>query len=290
MMLIGSVAAGTLALSNGLPSRFAPETLRLLASAEDYNHRRTLCHNPDDREIPYELNCVYGDANAAPTAAVWGDSHGAELVEALGERLGAAGQSVMQITASSCPPALDYQAPHRPLCVVHNRNTYEHLLQDKRIGAVLLTADFIGDTVTNWAGLSSGFARVVEGLRHAGKTVILVYQIPVQPFDPPIGLGLSRAFGREVSDYGVKTAEYARATSRSSEFLEQLARRTGALSFQPAQYLCDQKVCHAYLQAFGSLYFNSDHLSRVGARLLAAELPLQDFKAPAGGSEGGAGY
>jgi hypothetical protein len=82
-MMVGCAAAGALALSNGLPSRFAPETLRLFASANDYNHRRAECHNPDNREIPYEKNCLYGDPSAAPMAAVWGDSHGVELVMAL---------------------------------------------------------------------------------------------------------------------------------------------------------------------------------------------------------------
>lgn len=280
LMLVGGAVAVAVAASNGLPSRFAPETLRLLASANDYNHRRPQCHNPDDREIPYEKNCIYGDPKAAPEAAVWGDSHGAELVEALGERLGKVGQSVMQITASSCPPALDYQSPHRPLCTTHNRNTFEHLIHDPKIASVVLTADFIGDTVTDWAGLSSGFSRVVQGLRDAGKTVVIVYQIPVQPFDPPIGLGLSRAHGRAVEDYGVDSAEFAKETSRTTQFLEQLSRRTGAIAFRPAHILCDDKVCHAYSESLGSLYYNADHISLVGARLLAARFPLQELVRP----------
>lgn len=280
LMVIGSAVAVAVATSNGLPSRFAPETLRLLASAEDYNHRRPQCHNPDDREIPYDRNCIYGDPKAIPEAAVWGDSHGAELVAALGERLGKIGQSVMQITASSCPPALDYQAPHRPLCRIHNANTFEHLVQDPKITAVVLTADFMGDTVTDWTGLSSGFARAVQGLRDAGKTVVIVYQIPIQPFDPPIGLALSRAHGRGVDDYGVQSAAYAKAAARTTEFLEQLSRRTGSVAFRPAQILCDEKVCHAYSASLGSLYFNADHISLVGARLLAEGFPLQDLARP----------
>jgi len=280
LMVIGSAVALAMATSDGLPSRFAPETLRLLASAEDYNHRRPQCHSPDDREIPYEKNCIYGNPKAPPEAAVWGDSHGAELVQALGERLGEIGQSVMQITASSCPPALDYQAPHRPLCSIHNANTFDHLVHDPRIGAVVLTADFMGDSVTDWTALTSGFTRVVQGLRDAGKTVVIVYQIPPQPFDPPIGLGLSRAHGRSVDDYGLKSAQFAKDADRTTEFLEQLSHRTGAVAFQPARFLCDDEVCHAYSAALGSLYFNADHISLVGARLLAARFPLQDLVRP----------
>ena len=138
----------------------------------------------------------------------------------------------------------------------------------------------MGDTVTDWTGLSSGFARAVQGLRDAGKTVVIVYQIPIQPFDPPIGLALSRAHGRGVDDYGVQSAAYAKAAARTTEFLEQLSRRTGSVAFRPAQILCDEKVCHAYSASLGSLYFNADHISLVGARLLAEGFPLQDLARP----------
>jgi peptidoglycan/LPS O-acetylase OafA/YrhL len=280
-MMVGCAVAGALAFSNGLPSRFAPETLRLFASANDYNHRRAECHNPDNREIPYEKNCLYGDPSAAPLAAVWGDSHGVELVMALGERLAKSGRSIMQITASSCPPALDYESPHRPLCVTHNRHVFERITQDERIGTVVLTADFIGNTVTDWPALSAGFARVVEGLKKAGKTVVIVYQIPVQPFDPPIGLGLSRAYGRPVDDYGVTYQDFTQQVRRTTEFLDQLAHRTDALVFKPDSILCDQNVCHSYAESLGSLYFNADHIGFVGARLLVKSFPMDELMRPA---------
>ncbi len=280
-MMVGCTVAGALAFSNGLPSRFTPETLRLFASANDYNHRRAECHNPDNREIPYEKNCLYGDPSAAPVAAVWGDSHGVELVMALGERLANSGRSIMQITASSCPPALDYESPHRPLCVTHNRHVFERITQDERIGTVVLAADFIGNTVTDWPALSAGFARVVEGLKKAGKTVIIVYQIPVQPFDPPIGLGLSRAHGRPVDDYGVTLQDFTQQVRRTTEFLDQLAHRADALIFKPDSILCDRKVCHSYAESLGSLYFNADHIGSVGARLLVRSFPMDELTRPA---------
>jgi hypothetical protein len=219
---------------------------------------------------------------------VWGDTHGTELVMALGERLAKSGKSIMQITASSCPPALDYQAPNRPLCTTHNRTTFERLTHDQRIATVVLAADFIGKSVTDWPRLTTGFARVVEGLRDAGKTVIIVYQIPVQPFDPPIGLGLSRAHGRSVDDYGVKTSEFAEEAHRTTDFLENLSSRTGAITFRPERVLCDQNVCHAYSDSLGSLYYNADHVSVVGARLLVKSFPFEYLvRSGAGGKPAG---
>jgi peptidoglycan/LPS O-acetylase OafA/YrhL len=286
MMIAGTAVAGVLALSDGLPSRFSPETISLLASADDHNHRRAQCHSPENRELPYDENCLFGDAKAPPTAAVWGDSHGAELVVALGERLAKSGKSIMEITASACPPALDYQPHDRPLCRTHNRVTFERITHDQRIGTVVLAANFIRNSPTDWAPLSSGFARTVEGLRAAGKMVIIVYQIPVQPFDPPIGLGLSNAFGRPLDDYGMTAAVFAAQTRDITEFLDRLASRTGAIAFRPERVLCDELVCHAYSKSLGSLYFNDEHVSLVGARLLVDSFPFESLLQPrAGGSK-----
>lgn len=277
MMAAGAAVAGVLALSNGLPSRFSPETLRLLASADDHNHRQAECHNSEIREIPYDKNCIFGDTKAPPTAAVWADSHGGELVVALGERLARSGKSIMQITSSACPPALDYQPHDRPLCIAHNRATFERITHDQRISTVVLAANFIRNSSADWPRLSSGFTRVVEGLRSAGKTVIIVYQIPIQPFDPPIGLGLSNAFGRPLNDYGIKSAVFAAETRNISEFLDRLSNRTGSIAFRPERVLCDEVVCHAYSESLGSLYYNDEHVDLVGARLLVDSFPLESL-------------
>jgi hypothetical protein len=290
MMAAGTAAAGVLALSNGLPSRFSPETLRLLASADDKNPRLAECHNSEIREIPYDRNCIFGDTKAPPTAAVWADSHGGELVVALGERLAKSGKSIMQITASACPPALDYQPRDRPLCIAHNRSTFDRLTHDQRIGTVILAANFIRNSPADWPRLSSGFARAVEGLQAAGKKVIVVYQIPIQPFDPPIGLGLSNAFGRPLHDYGIKSAEFAAETRDITEFLDRLSTRTGAITFRPERVLCDEVVCHAYSESLGSLYFNSDHVDLVAARLLVDNFPFDTLvQSPAAGPKADAG-
>jgi peptidoglycan/LPS O-acetylase OafA/YrhL len=290
MMAAGTAVAGVLALSDGLPSRFSPETLRLLASADDKNPRLAECHNTEIREIPYDRNCIFGDTKAPPTTAVWADSHGDELVVALGERLAKSGKSIMQITSSACPPALDYQPRDRPLCIAHNRSTFERLTHDQRIGTVILAANFIRNSPADWPRLSSGYTRVVEGLRSAGKAVIIVHQIPIQPFDPPIGLGLSNAFGRPLHDYGIKSAVYAAETRDITEFLDRLSTRTGAITFRPERVLCDEAVCHAYSESLGSLYFNSDHVDLVAARLLVNSFPFDTLvQSPAAGPKAEAG-
>ncbi|MGB6310857.1 MAG: acyltransferase family protein [Steroidobacteraceae bacterium] len=277
MMAAGSAAAGILALSPGLPSRFSPETLRLFASAEDYNQSRAQCHSSEVREVPYDRNCVFGDTQVPPAAVVWGDSHGIELVQVLGERLAPYGRSIIQITSSACPPALDYQPHDRPLCKAHNRLVFDRITHDRHIDTVVLTADFIRNSRADWPALSSGFARVVEGLRAAGKTVIIVYQIPIQPFDPPIGLGLSNALGRPLHDYGIGSAVYDEETRHVTEFLDGLSNRTGAIAFRPQRVLCDRAVCHAYSESLGGLYYNDEHVNLTGARLLVQSFPFDDL-------------
>jgi hypothetical protein len=257
-----------------MPSRFAPKALELFASADDYNRRRPECHNPETREIPYTKNCVYGDPAAAPDTVLWADSHGPELVVALGERLAASGRSIMQITASACPPALDYKPPYRPLCKSHNQKTFDSIMHDPRIHAVVLAANFIAIPKNDWVDLSSGFERVVKRLRDSGRAVVIVDQIPLQAFDPPIGLGIDAAHRRSITDFGIESPAFQTETQPITNFLNDLASRTGASVFRPDKILCDQKICHAYSEKLGSLYYNEDHVGLAGARLLIDRFPI----------------
>jgi hypothetical protein len=269
----GAVVAASIFLAGGLPGRFPPESLALFASAGDHNHRRPQCHS-GSRPIAYDRNCVFGAPGVPPVAALWGDSHGAELVVALGERLASRGEAIMQITASACPPALDYQVARRPLCIGHNRSTFERLAADRRIRTVVLATHFEGYPPGDFGRLAAGFSRAVQGLRAAGKTVIVVYPIPVFDFDPPMALGMTATRGGDLASVGLDVARYERSNAGAIEFLEVVRPRTGLVAFRPTEVLCSQAICRAYASGSGVLYFNRSHISLTGARMLAARFPL----------------
>jgi hypothetical protein len=281
IMASGAAAAAALFVLDGLPARFSPEANRLFAGADDYNHRRARCHNGDRESMPYAENCLYGAASAPPVAAVWGDSHGAELVVALGERLAAHGGAVMQITASACPPALGYEPARRPLCAGHNQETFDALTGDERVRTIVLVANYRGYPQADWRRVFEGLARTASGLRNAGKEVVLVYPIPLLAHDPPTALGMISAEGGDPRAFGVAAAEHDRQNRPMVAFLDALRARTGALALRPTEALCDLELCHAFTPQDGALYFNHNHLSLAGARLVMARFPDAALRQPA---------
>lgn len=88
------------------PQRFAPEVVAVLESAEP-SPLRERCHFAPDRAPLPDAACVLF-ADAGPTWAVLGDSHGVELAHAIGAALADRGESLVQLTASACPPALTF--------------------------------------------------------------------------------------------------------------------------------------------------------------------------------------
>jgi hypothetical protein len=215
-------------------------------------------------------------------AAVWGDSHAAELVIALGNRLKPLHQSIMQISAPACPPSLNFKDPLRPYCADQNAAKLESLIHAEGIKSVILVANFAlyQQSPDEWTQMSAGYSRLVAALRAAGKQVILVHQIPAQEFDPPVALAHAQMHGRSLEAYGTPEKDAAAMGPSVDRFLDELANRLGAGQFRPADVLCARAFCRAYDPTYGCLYFDSEHLSLSGARLVAARFPLNLLSAP----------
>ncbi|MBW8881720.1 MAG: hypothetical protein JF615_09970 [Asticcacaulis sp.] len=48
----------------------------------------------------------------------------------------------------------------------------------------------------------------------------------------------------------------------------------GVAVVRPADVLCDDGFCHVWRPDVGVLYFNGQHMSMAGARLVAGRVPL----------------
>jgi peptidoglycan/LPS O-acetylase OafA/YrhL len=276
-MACASAVAALVLASGGEPARFSPRALALFDAAKDHNPRREQCHADEGRPIAYAQDCVFGAPGAAPIVAVWGDSHGAELVVALGERMARRGQAILQITSSACPPALGYQAPGHPSCAAHNSATLKSLLGDDRIRTVVMAADYISYPLADRARLFDSVSASVQALVAGEKRVVLVYPFPEMPSSPPTTLGFMANGGKDLAAFGLPAADYARGDTPIASFLDALARRTGAVAFRPAEVLCGRSFCPGYLANAGVLYFNESHLSMTGARVAIRQFPFQVF-------------
>ena len=173
-MAVGTAVLVPFIYAGGFPGRFSPDTVALFAAGEDYNPKRSECHNGDDAPMPYGDNCIFGAEGNARVLAVWGDSHGTELAYALGSRSRDLRMNVLEITSSACPPALNY-APPRPGPIRQGTTTI-------RSKALSMTAGRIVVLTTNGIGYRSNTSGLIEASRALSRTdrkrkkVILVEQ------------------------------------------------------------------------------------------------------------------
>ena len=254
-------------ISQGLPGRFSPQVRQLYESARDVNRSRLSCHGSDSHMIPYDENCIFGDTTAAPDVAIWGDSYGAELSVALGEVLDKSHRSAMEITASACPPTIDYPTSRLP-CLNHNRDTVERLIRDNRIRTVILAASYPPHDSAEWPPFFSGFSRAIISIRAAGKRVGILFPIPAYEFDPPAVIARLARTGQSPGNYSLPWAEFEKQSGQAEQLLSRKVMENEAFAIRPSDLLCNRDICRTYEPSAGVLYFNRDHLSVSGARVI----------------------
>ncbi|MDE8650463.1 acyltransferase family protein [Novosphingobium album (ex Liu et al. 2023)] len=270
-MACGSLAVVPILLAKGFPARFPARSLALFDTVNDHNPVRARCHNDGGAPRPYARNCIFGDQGNDRLIAVWGDSHGAELAYALGQQSRELGRNVIEVTASNCPPALDYRPADRPNCIAHNRAALDAIIADSRVDTVILAANGISYD-DDPDGFRQGFEAAMTKLRDADKTLLVVTQFPWFQADPPIALGYAAARGEELDGFGRPLAEYESGASQWNRDLADMAARTGARLVSTTDALCPGGFCPMHREGVGALYFNKNHVSLRGARQLTSRL------------------
>jgi peptidoglycan/LPS O-acetylase OafA/YrhL len=265
-ILAMAALAVPLIVSRGVPQRFAPAALHMLAARQDINPRRDACAS---RSPAYADSCTFG-ASVPPSIAVWGDSFSIELAYALGEREAPHGLSVLELTNLGCAPALDYMPGRSRVCARATRATFNQLRGDRRIGTVVLALSYDKYPAATRGQLMDGLARSATALHAAGKHIVLLDPVPGLPFDGPSALMLTVARGGDPARFGWPRAGYDRANAAIVARLDRLAVQIGADRIRPEARLCSQTRCFAWLPRVGPLYFDDHHMTMAAARYVIA--------------------
>ncbi|NWK97143.1 acyltransferase [Sphingobium lactosutens] len=259
MVLLGTLSLALLAAAPW-PSRFVPAALAQIAGRGDVSPARGRCHDSFVRGV---RPCVLG-ASTPPDALLWGDSHGVELAYALGEQARAERRSLIERTASSCPPVLDYAAKDTR-CAAANRATFGAIRADPRIRHVYLAA-FWGNGDFDDPTFVAKLDRTIAALRAEGRQVTIIGPVPPQPFDVPRRLAHLARAGEPAGAAGVDRATIE-AHTRHLRALFAAWRARGVGYIDPIAALCGP--VHCAIERDGKpLYFDTHHLSVAGARLV----------------------
>jgi peptidoglycan/LPS O-acetylase OafA/YrhL len=264
---LGGIAALVLAL-DGAPQRFSID-LAPYQEARNISPLRRKCHTRDNIRIAPADACKLGAQNKAPRLLVWGDSHGVELAYALGEVGSAKHFSLLQMTASVCPPVLDSSIVGVPDCPHYNRAVLAYLSAHPEIETVIFSAFFEFPRYREDSGFGPGLIEAIQAVRNAGRQAIVVGPVPEQPFEVPRQLALAAVLGT-FTPQGVATTEFSDRTRPLTTLMDE-ARRAGASVVLPQALFCAGERC-TIMRDGRMLYFDEHHLSLDGARIVAAEV------------------
>jgi peptidoglycan/LPS O-acetylase OafA/YrhL len=262
MAVLGAIAAVMIPLG-GWAGRFAPEVARLAAAKNDFSPNRAACMAlvvGGDRP-----ECTLG-ADAAPSALLWGDSHGVELAWELGKEMGARGDALMQRTRGSCPPVIGYAVASDPGCAQFNAEVLERIKAAPSIRTVYLAGFWASSQYRDRAGMAGQIEATIAALQAAGRKVTLIAPVPGQPFNVPRRLARAAAYGDDVQ--AATSASY-REESRWITSLFPRWQARGVTILDPAKALVDGGTTRIVAGGV-PLYFDSHHLSIAGAKAVLA--------------------
>lgn len=261
-----AVLCAGVAATKGWPSRFTQRELTLANEEMQMSPRRRACHR-SSMEIPVEKSCVFG-ASVRPTVAIWSDSHGVELGEAMSDALANEGMSAALLSFSSCPP----RRPERTssLCGEFNLRVLQWLLAHREIETVVIAGALDTRRHRSNPAWASEFTAGAKSLLAAGKRLVVVYPVPEQPFHVVRAMVLSERFGLDYRDARTLREDYLRRNEWVFSTYDSLGG-DGVSRVYPHETLCPGQRCEVSRDG-APLYFDDNHLTMRGARLLASEV------------------
>jgi hypothetical protein len=291
----------TFFLGNGLPLRMSPEVAKIAAFKSSVSPARTECHARADTPISPPDACLLGAQGAVVPVYVWGDSHGVEVAWRLATTLRSDNVPVLQLTGSQCLPAIGIRSDRERHCAAHNDSVFAYLTNEAPLSTVVLIARwplyFNGTRiVTNegcsepgapgsrfavgWAGgteeariatLGEKVRETIVALLKAGQRVVLVHGMPEPGCDVPSRLARRALFGEK--EPALFSIPHAVVAARSKKVDTQLAvESSNLLHVYPESLFCNEAAgtgrCLAETDE-GPLYFDNNHPSLVGAKVIA---------------------
>lgn len=286
--LAAIAAAGAVGVAGGgFPARM-PEVEGLRSLAEGY---RTKAGDLCTRD-----NCRVGDAAAAPSIVLVGDSHAGALARSLEKALEGSGRSALVLangdmfvdryppfyaTGERYQPVLESQKPvvwaaatRTVILAARYTLRVENAPFDNGEGGVeFLPGTYAGHDEGQRREVLAAIDRATRDLLARGKRVVLVYPVPEVGWDVPVTLQ-KLAMRGDRSPLTTSHAAYRARNERVTRLFDAIPDSPLLIRVRPDRIFCDTFVAgrcatHAGPDIF---YFDDDHLSVSGADRLVAEI------------------
>ncbi|WP_100643252.1 acyltransferase family protein [Alteromonas facilis] len=287
--------------TQGLPERFV--YLEQFEDSIKHSAKRKECHASDRNYITPQDACIYFNHTNVKWAT-FGDSHTVEPAYALAEMLERKQIGLQHHSYSGCVPALNFTLKNREMCSQWLNETLTYLEQQSEVENVLVgfrySYGIFGDNVgiypqipkaieldivdssdindnekleLYWLNLSEIISRLVD----SNKTVWLLDPIPELPVHISKGANPFSIYGKStlLDLYRATSSEYYHKRHNFIlDKLNTLNENKGVRRIRVYDLFCDEDGCPAVIDN-KALYFDDDHLSVDGARILFDRLEKQ---------------
>lgn len=261
------------------------------------------CHTQGEHYLAPQDACRYfGSHNSWATL---GDSHVVEPAFALAKKLEVYNQGLIHLSFKGCPPALLFEVK-KTGCMNWLNESLKYLEQNKDVNNILLgfrhsyylfgsqldaypktpNIDFREKMVNLSAQSNPKHAReiywrsyqaIISRLLKAGKDIYMLYPIPELPLDIHKAVKPFSVLGSQTQldlKQSTSLAYYHKRHQFIINKLDSLPYGDNLHAIKPLEILCDKKYCPAVRDG-KALYYDDNHLSVVGAELVARQIMTQ---------------
>lgn len=276
----------------GFENRF--EANPYLETAQ-FSPKRKECHTKGENYLTPENACRYFDGEV--TWATFGDSHTVEPAYALAKMLEKDSKGLLHLSFSGCAPALTFGVK-QPGCHQWINEAVTYLENNDSIRNVLLgfrySAFLYGDQLDSYPDVPDldpvesfsdlrpnantreiywqSYNEIIRRLLASGKKIYLLYPIPELPVHIAKATTPFSMLGTKTS-LNLKEATSSKYYYSRNSFilnkLDILPYDDNLLAIKPFEILCNQEYCPAAKNEI-ALYFDDDHLSVEGSKILLA--------------------
>ena len=280
--------------TDGAPSRLPDAIVKIAEVVDDKPPERKYCSNISATEVSFDRLCKLGSADQRPDFLLWGDSHAMTLAPRFAEVALANARSGLSATNDGCAALLNvYPINTDPdgECLQFNAAVLELIATQPEIKTIVLAGRWAiyaestrykhesgkpvqlaeGDIADTNADTRSSriweraLLRTLRALEQLNKTVVVIDSVPEVGWNTPHIIARSALLDRPVR-IAPSVDEFLARQRHVIPVFSALEQRV----LQPQKLLCEGASCQVAINN-EPLYFDEDHLSSAGSKLL---LPL----------------
>jgi len=294
---------------DGFQSRISKET-RAIAERDIrvFEEKVSGCWDLIEKDPDISGGCKLGLINGSPDFVLIGDSHAGAIQNEISTVAQKYKMSGIGLSYRSCPPLQnveprDRQSSSSITCRDLRNNFFsddgieklpEYVVVAARWPLLIEKERYIngsgykeGGGHWDWdvgdvsdQGYSVAMARKISSslsrLVSAGKTVVIIYPIPEMGWSVPEYLAKIKHRGGSITDETASDSynRFLQRASSSYAALDAVGDDEGVIRVYPEDIFCgsgEKLICHAVLNG-QPLYYDDDHLSAYGAKLLSQEI------------------